>query len=221
MPQSIFGWELVDHLAGHDLPPVGLGEHGARRRGEPVTLVQVDQPVAHRDRGPLRLDHHTRDRADLGAQPVCGLDDVGEPTRSVVLDLALVRAPDVETAAARHHQVVDSHQLLHDGPVAAADHAHRAALRQRPHRVPHAVGDHAIPGAVDEQGQHPVVVEEHHQASPGQPLDEPAVIGREHRADRGPSMSAPSSSVHPLQRGPFIPLTYPITKKIDTKVTYV
>jgi hypothetical protein len=31
-----------------------------------------------------------------------------------VLDLALVRAPDVETVAARHHQVVDSHQLLPD-----------------------------------------------------------------------------------------------------------
>jgi hypothetical protein len=34
-------------------------------------------------------------------------------------------------------------------------------------------------------------------------------------------MSAPSSSVHPLQLGLFIPLRYPITKKIDTKVTYV
>jgi hypothetical protein len=44
----------MDHLAGHDLPPVGLGEHGARRRGKSVTLVLVDQLVVHRDRGPLR-----------------------------------------------------------------------------------------------------------------------------------------------------------------------
>jgi hypothetical protein len=142
-----------------------------------------------------------------------------------VLDLALVRAPDVATVAARHHQVVDSHQLLHDGPVAAADHAHRAALGQRLHRVPHAVADHAILGAVDDRGQHPVIVEEHHRAPPGQPLGEPAVIGQnigqcigqiaDRRRRRRHHQSIPSSW------GPFVPLTYPITKKIDTKVTYV
>src|SRR5918998_1786327 len=89
----------------------------------------------------------------------------------LTLDGAL-RAPDVEAAAAGDDQVVEAHELLHQPPVAPADHAHRAPPGELADGSAHALGDDGVLGSVRYRGQGAVVVEEDsggpHVQEPGQ-----------------------------------------------------
>src|SRR5260221_6667081 len=71
------------------------------------------------------------------------------------------RAPDVETVVASHDQVVETHELLHDLAVAAADHDHGDSFGQPPHSLTHVVRDHGVLRSVADLGQGSVVVEKH------------------------------------------------------------
>jgi hypothetical protein len=90
----------------------------------------------------------------------------------LALERSPFRTPDVEAVAAGDHQVVDAHQLLDDGAIAAADHAYGAAAGQLSHHLAHALGDDRILRAIDDWRERAVVVEEDRDALAGHPLDE-------------------------------------------------
>jgi hypothetical protein len=148
--------ELVDHLAGHDLQPVGS--------------------AVHRDRGLPRLDHHTRDRADLGARPALASTRSKNP---LAASCWISPSFGLQMSKPRLHATTRPLTPIKSSTTARARPLTTSTVQRRPAPAPcpQAVGDHAIPEAVDDRGQHPVVVEEH-RTPPGQPLGEPAVIGQ-------------------------------------------
>jgi hypothetical protein len=134
------GLDLEDHLARRDLQRAGMvHQQGVDDLGDPRPVGRRDEPVMERDRAALALDDHAFDRADILAHARRHpLDQLVEPNAVAVLDAARVGAPDVKAVAARHHEVIETHQLLDDPAVATADHAHGATCRQRTHRLSHA-----------------------------------------------------------------------------------
>ena len=78
-----------------------------------------------------------------------------------MLEGAGLGAPDVEAVAAGHDEIVEPHQLLDDRAVASVDHADGAARRELAQDLPHRSRDERVLGAINDRGQHPVVVGEH------------------------------------------------------------
>ena len=172
------GLELVDHLPGREGDSVGvLGEQGLHAVADAVAVLGGNVAIVHRHRGPLGFDLHPGDRTHVFTKAVGHLgDEVEEPGHAIVADRALLRGPDVEAVAARHDQIVDTHQLLRHGAVAAGDDADRASGCQHPQRDSHVIGHHGVLGAVHDRCQHSVVVEEDRRlVSRQSPLDRPAL----------------------------------------------
>jgi hypothetical protein len=130
----------------------GAGEQPLHDRRDRGPLVLAYEPVVRGDGRLLRLDERALDRIELVPQSRGhAIEQLLGARRRLVLDRTPLGAPDVEAVAACHHQIVDAHQCLHDGTIAAADNADGAAPRQPAHRIPHALGDHRILGAVDDR----------------------------------------------------------------------
>jgi hypothetical protein len=140
-------------------------------------LLVGHEPAVGGDRCLLRLGERALDRAELVAQP--GRHPIEQLLGAggrLALDGTPLRAPDVEPVAACHHQVIHAHQLLHDGPIAAAHHADGATCGKPTHRVPRALGDDRILRPVDDRRERTVVVEEHSGPPAGQALGERFLI---------------------------------------------